>query len=362
MIRSKSRTRRRGWPATAATLALLALGPVACTAADTGKKKPSPPLVAAAPAQPHVFTDRIEAVGTARANEQVTIAAAVTERVERLLFDDGMFVKRGQLLAALTHGQEQAALEGAAASQRLADAQLRRISELRNQGFATQALYDQQVATSEQALANADRAKADISDRMIRAPFAGYASLRTLSEGSIVNAGTPLVTISDVSRIKLDFTVPETRLADLRVGQEIEAIAAAFPEEPFVGRISSIDPVIDPSSRAVLVRAILPNPGARIKPGMLMNVRVQLARRIVPAVPELAVLAEGDKRYVFVVGSGGKAKRVDVTTGLRDNGMLEVQGIPPGAAVIGEGVVKVSDGARVRMAEGEGKPPGKGKS
>lgn len=347
----------------AAMLALLALGLSACVSKDkSGKQKPTPPLVAAAAPESHVFMDRIEAVGTARANEQVTISAAVTERVERLLFDDGMLVRRGQLLASLTHGQEQAALEGAAASQRLAEAQLRRISELRNQGFATQSLYDQQVAAAESALASAERAKADISDRMIRAPFTGYASLRTISEGAIVNAGTPLVTVSDVSRIKLDFTVPETRLADLKVGQPIEAIAAAFPGEPFIGKITSIDPVIDPSSRAVLVRAILPNPDARIKPGMLMNVRVELARRSMPAVPELAVLAEGDKRYVFVVEPGGKAKRIDVTTGLRDKGLIEVEGIPAGAKVIGDGVVKVSDGSKVRLADGNGKPPGKDRS
>lgn len=335
--------------------ALLALCLSACAGGDE-QKKPAPPLVGAAPPVQHVFVDRIEAVGTARANEQVTISSSVTERVERLYFDDGMIVRRGQLLAVLTHGQETAALDGALATERQARSQLARIQDLNARGFATHALYEQQLATAEGARAAAAEARADIGDRMIRAPFSGYASLRTLSEGMVVNAGTPLVTISDLSRIKLDFTVPETRLSALRVGQRIEATAPAFPGRPFEGRISSIDPVIDPSSRAVLVRAILPNSGAAIKPGMLMNVHVEVARRTAIGVPELAVLAEGEQRYVFVVTPDGKAKRVPVRTGLRDRGLMEVEGIPGGSRVVHDGVVKVSDGGKVRLAESDGKP------
>lgn len=94
-----------------------------------------------------------------------------------------------------------------------------------------------------------------------------------ISAGAVVQAGTPLVTVSDISRIKLDFTVPETKLASLAIGQELEASAAAFPGETFRGRVTTVDPVIGPTSRAVMVRAILPNPGARLKPGMLLSVR-----------------------------------------------------------------------------------------
>jgi len=335
--------------------ALFALCLSACAGGEE-KKKPAPPLVGAAAPVQHVFADRIEAVGTARANEQVTISSSVTERVERLLFDDGMIVRRGQLLAVLTQGQEQAALEGAMAAERQAQSQLARIQDLNARGFATHALYEQQLAAAAGARAAAAEARANIGDRMIRAPFSGYASLRTLSEGMVVNAGTPLVTISDLSRIKLDFTVPETRMSALRVGQRIEATAPAFPGRAFEGRISSIDPVIDPSSRAVLVRAILPNGGALIKPGMLMNVRVEVTRRTAAGVPELAVLAEGEQRYVFVAMPDSTAKRVAVRTGLRDNGLIEVEGIPSGFRVVNDGVVKVSDGGRIRLADANEKP------
>lgn len=334
----------------AATAAAVLLGLSGCAKTEQPQGRRPPPLVAASAPRQHVFTDRIDAVGTARANEQVTIAAAVTERIERVMFDDGMYVGRGQVLAVLTQAQEQAALRGAQASELQARTQLDRIKSLYDKGFATRALYDQQIAAAAEARAAAAEASAAIGDRVIRAPFSGHASLRTISAGAIVTSGTPLVTISDLSRIKLDFTIPETQLGLIRIGQTVEAVAAAYPDQPFVGRISSIDPVIDPNTRAVLVRAELPNPGARIKPGMLMNVHVSTAERTGLAVPELAVLGEGDKRYVYVLDKDNKATRVAVKTGLRDKGVIEVQGLPANARVVTEGVVKVTDGMTVRLA------------
>ena len=349
------------WSATGLALAVL-LG--ACSQGDQARKRP-PPLVGAAPAVRHLFVDAIEAVGTARANEQVTLASAVTERVERVLFDDGMAVGRGQLLAVLSQAQETAALGGARAAEAQAAAQFDRIKSLYDRGFATRAQLDLQLASAARARADAAEATAAIGDRMIHAPFAGLVGLRTISPGAIVQPGMPLVTISDVSRIKLDFTVPETQLGSLRASLPVEASAAAYGDEVFRGTIESIDPAIDPSSRAVLVRAVLPNPGARLKPGMLLSVRVRVAERMGEAVPEFAVAGRGEERFVYVVGPESKARKVPVTTGLGDAGLIEVSGLPPGARVIGEGVIKVADGMKVRLAgKGGGKrgkrggPPG----
>lgn len=329
----------------------------ACTRhGGDGAKKRQPPLVDAVPATAHVFREEIETIGTARANEQVTIAANVTERVERLLFDDGMIVRRGQLLAVLSHSEEQASLAGAVASEDQARAQLRRVERLSELGFVTRSLLDQQTAIVGKARAEATSIRARIDDRMIRAPFSGSVSLRTISEGSIVTSGTPIVTVSDLSRIKLDFTVPETQLKALRAGQAIRAVAAAFPDAPLIGTISVIDPVIDLQSRAAMVRAILPNPGGRIKPGMLLTVQIETGRRMALAVPEIAIMSEGANRYVFVVGPNQKAKRMAVRTGLRDNGLVEVGGLTGTARVISEGVVKVTDGMKVGLASGKRRP------
>ncbi len=162
------------------------------------------------------FVETVDAVGTAGANEQVTLSAPVTERIVRLNFDDGDYVTRGQTIAVLAQGQEHAQLAEAQARERGAQQQLDRISELKQRGFATISNLDEQVATAAQARAQAAQARASIGDRVITAPFSGWASLRNISTGAVVNQGSAIVTISDVSSIKLDFTVPETLLSTIR--------------------------------------------------------------------------------------------------------------------------------------------------
>ncbi|MCI4590110.1 efflux RND transporter periplasmic adaptor subunit [Sphingobium sp. BYY-5] len=332
-----------------------------CLAGCNGEKQQKPravPLVEASPIAPASFTDNVEAVGTALANEQVVLSAPVTERITALNFADGGFVAKGQVIATLAIGQEKAELASAEATALQAGQQLQRIQALKARGFATGATLEQQTALASAARANADLARASIGDRIIRAPFAGWVSLRTVSPGAIVTAGTPIATVSDISRIKLDFTVPETRLSMLREGMPIKAVSAAWPDRPFNGVIATIDPVIDPATRAVRVRAILPNPDKALKPGMLLTVSVLARQRQSLAVPELAVIGDGDERFVFVI-EDRIAKRVKVNTGIRQNGLVEItSGITPGQTVVTEGVVKLTDGVTVRLAGDKSKAAG----
>lgn len=332
-------------------LSALALTTAACGNSDAQTKGGrEAPLVTAAAVQPTRFVERIDAVGTAMANEQVTLTAPVTERIVRLNFSDGQYVTRGQTIATLATGQESAQLAEASAVQREAGQQLNRLQQLRSRGFATVSSVDQQTALVGAARAQASEARASISDRIIRAPFAGYASLRNISAGAVVTAGTEIATISDISRIKLDFTVPETLLSAIAPGQPIDARSAAYPEQPFRGTIATIDPVLNPETRAVTVRAILPNGDRKLKPGMLLTVAIESAARTSSAVPELAIIGEGADSFVFALDNG-TAKRMQVKTGLRQNGMVEiVDGLAPGTRVVTEGVVKLTDGQRVRTA------------
>ncbi|MBX3595758.1 efflux RND transporter periplasmic adaptor subunit [Sphingomonas sp.] len=314
------------------------------------KKERDAPLVTLAPVQSARFVERIDAVGTARANEQVTLSAPVTERIVRLNFDDGAFVRRGQVIAVLAQGQETAQLAEAKARAQEARQQLDRLEALKERGFATRSAVDAQQALASQAGAQAAAARASIGDRVVTAPFGGWVSLRDISAGAVVGAGTAIATISDVSRIKLDFTVPETLLAQVRPGQAIVATAAAYPDQPFRGTVATVDPVLNPATRAATVRAILPNGDRKLKPGMLLTVAVESSARTAMAVPELSVAGDGDDSFVFVV-EGGKAKRVQVRTGLHQNGLIEIlAGLKPGQRVVTEGIVKIAPGQAVRTA------------
>lgn len=323
----------------------------ACGNSESKGGERAAPLVKVEPAAMMRFVDAIDAVGTAMANEQVTLAAPVTQRIVSLNFDDGDYVRAGQTLAVLAAGEERAQLAEAQARAREAGQQLERIETLRERGFATKTQLDQQVAASDQARAQAAQARATIGDHVVTAPFGGWVSLRTISPGAVVQAGTEIATISDISRIKLDFSVPETLLSAISPGMGIEGRSAAFPDQPFRGTIDSIDPVIDPTTRAVKVRAILPNGDRKLRPGMLLTVRIESAPRMALSVPELAVVGEGETRYVYALDEGERAKRTTVRTGARLNGRVEViEGLRPGQQVITDGVVKVADGMKVRLA------------
>jgi membrane fusion protein, multidrug efflux system len=343
---------------------LLSLALTSCgsSGAEKGRDRP-PPLVKAEPATTMRFADRMEAIGTAHANEQVTVSAPVTERIVRLNFDDGSFVRAGQVVAVLQQAQQSAQLSEAQARAREAQQQLARVQQLKQRGFATQSALDTQVAAAAAARAQAQQVTAQIGERVVRAPFSGWVSLRNISVGAIASQGTEIATISDVSTIKLDFAVPETMLRAIRPGLPIEARSAAYPDRPFRGTIHTIDPVVDPNTRSVTVRARLPNPDRLLRPGMLMTVNIENAPRLSLSVPELAVVGEGESRFVFVVDEQGRAQRVPVRTGVRAAGRVEIlEGLRPGQRVITEGVVKVADGMPVRVAGARNAQPERSKA
>lgn len=335
------------------SLVLLALA--ACGEGDAAKGPGGPggpaPAVVVATVQPRAFADRIEAVGTAYARESTTIASTVTERIVRLNFTDGQYVRRGDVIAELSRSQESAGLNEAQARLTEAQQQLARLRQLQERGFATNARVDEQVGMVNAARAQAGSAQAQIGDRIIRAPFSGVVGLRRISPGATVTAGTEIATISDLSQIKLDFSLPETYLSAMRTGQAIEAQAAAYPGEIFRGSVESIEATVDPITRSVTVRAMLPNPDTRLKPGMLLSVSVLANPRTVLAVPELALVAERDRSFVYKIDSESTALKTPVEVGIRQEGMVEVRrGLAAGDRIVSEGTIKVRDGGKIRAA------------
>ncbi len=332
-------------------LSVLTLLLSACSGGEEKRDRPTP-LVTTAAVAPHQFADRYVAVGNANANEQVSVRAPVTERITRLGFTDGAFVQRGQMLAVLAQGQETASLASAQAQVVDAEKQLARVAELHRRGFATNASLDSQTAVTASARAAANEAGASVGDRVVRAPFSGQVSLRRISIGAVVSAGDEIATVSDVSSIKLDFTIPETMLANVSRGQTITAKAAAYPDAVFSGRVEAIDAVVNVQTRTATLRAIVPNRGGMLKPGMLMTVTIESNARTALAVPELALVREGDTSFVYTIDAQKKAKRTPVITGARDGNLVEIlEGLNAGDKIVNEGVVKLSDGAQVRIKQ-----------
>lgn len=311
------------------------------------------PTVVAVAAGVHTFTDGLQAIGTAQARESIVLTPKVADTIRRIRFESGDRVRSGQVLVEMSSVEQAADLAEVRAANEAAQEDLRRTQELFNRGFASQARLDTVQAAADAAAARLNAGGSRIADRTIRAPFAGVVGLRTASPGQYVRPGDQIGTLDDVSEIKLDFTVTETQIARVTSGVELVARTSAYPDRTFTGVIANVDSRVDPATRTVRVRAILPNQDGTLRPGMLMSVDVRSNPRQALAIPEIAILDQIDGSYVYRVVSreGGQAvELVRVQTGQRSGGMAEVlSGLEAGDQVITEGVQSVRPGQPVQL-------------
>lgn len=376
---SATRTRHLVWIAAGAALVLVAASVWWAedpTAPGEARRSTATP-VEVATVRERRFVDTLRALGTIRANESVEIASPVSDTISEIRIESGQRVAAGEVLFVLSGQEESAALAEAEASLRDAERESGRLDRLAGDGAVSRADRDVARAERDRSRAQLDAARARLADREVRAPFGGVVGLRSVSPGAFVAAGTRLVTLDDLDTVQLEFPVPERYLSTLEVGQTLIARAAAWPDETFRGDVESIDTRVDADTRTVAIRARLSNPDGRLRPGMLLTVRLERAARAAPAVPEIAVLRRRDTAYLFVVaeGRGGEttaagsagpssvATRRALVLGGRDGAWLEVvDGLEVGERIVVEGVHRVRDGAALRVVgetlrDDEGGPP-----
>ena len=298
------------------------------------------------------FADRIEALGTTRANETVRLSTTVTGKIREINFDDGQEVAAGDVLVVFDTAEEEAQLKAAQAV--LAERRLAfdRSRQLEREQYATTAQLEERRAAMQEAEAQIEAIKARIADRTIRAPFSGLVGLRNISVGALVAPGDLITTLDDLSVIKLDFTVAATYLPALRPGLPIVAKASAFENEPFSGELKSVGTQVDPVSRAVMARALVPNPDGILRPGLLMTVELFKNPRQALVVPEGALIPRGRSNTVLVVdeAAGGKAVQREVVIGARRPGEVEIlSGLSEGETVITHGTMSVRPGQAVTV-------------
>lgn len=299
------------------------------------------------------FADIVEALGTARSKESVTVSARVSDTISVINFESGQLVEAGDILIELTDTEEAAGLREARTTLREANRDLTRVNDLIARGVVPQQRQDEARAAVDRAQARVASIEAQLADRIVRAPFSGVVGLREVSPGELIRPGDPITTLDDISAIRLDFTVPERFLATIRPGMVIEATTNAYPDQVFVGTIAQIDSRVDPIARAVIVRAEIDNPDGRILPGQLMVVEVRRDIRNSPAVPGSAVTRYLEDSFVYVIEeTNGTAivRRRDVQLGLRSGDVVEITaGLEAGEILVAEGVHRVRDGMPVEI-------------
>ena len=292
--------------------------------------------------------DDVGAIGSLRSNESVVVRPEVSGRISAIDFTEGAQVRKGAPLILLDSSTQAAEVQQARANLALAQANFKRTQDLEKSKFVSANAGDQALNGLKVAEASVALAEARFAKMQIHAPFNATIGLRQVSVGDYVKEGQDLVTLEDMSTLKLDFRLPEAYFAKLKLGQEVEVKTEAFPNQPFKARLMAIDPLVDQAGRALLLRARLDNPQGKLRPGMFANVRLIFAERArAMIIPEEALVPVGTDQFVYKVVEG-KVQRVQIKIGLRRNARVEViEGLKPDDEVVTAGHLKIRDGAQV---------------
>jgi membrane fusion protein (multidrug efflux system) len=299
----------------------------------------------------------------------VVLTANAADRVTGVYFEDGQRVAKGKTLVTLVNEEEVAQLASSQATFDNAQLVYERNQRLATNDAIAQLELERSKSTAEAAQANVAAIQARLRDRVIVAPFSGVLGFRQVSTGAYVSPGQPVATLIDDSQMRLEFGVPSTAASSLRVGLPVEATTKDIPGRNFTGTLTSIDNAIDPVTLSVKVRATLPNRDGTLKAGMSMNATLTSTPRTSLSVPEIAIIAEGSKTYVYVVDQSKQPATVaktEVMLGNRERGFVEViSGLQSGDLIATDGVLKLRPNAPVRMttniagggsSEGGGEP------
>ena len=297
----------------------------------------------------------VEALGTAVSNESINISAQRSQTVTKVLFDDGDLVKANQPLLELNNRAEIARLNELNINVTEAKRQLERIKGLAKQSAASEQLLDEQESRVKGLIAQREVAKANLQELVVSAPFSGRLGIRQVSVGSLVRPGDSITTLDDLSTMKVDFSIAENHFSSLKNGQNIAATSVAYPGEVFTGKITNIDSRIDPRTRSIQIRAVIPNPDLKLRPGMLLQINLEKKVLNALVVPESAVVPEGNEQFVFVVNADNKAIKTFVVLGQRKPGWVQIlSGLEAEQSVITQGTLRVRDGSSVRVLNKQG--------
>jgi len=341
-----------------AALATVKFHQIKVAIAQASSFQPPPEAVTTVVAKRQAWPDTLEAIGSVAAVQGVTVAADQPGLVDRIAIDSGRTVRAGEVLVELDTRQEKAQLAAAVAQLELSRLNLERARGLADEGIVSRADYDRASAEHKQAEARVGEIRAAIERKTIRAPFAGMLGIRQVNLGQYLAGGDPVVPLQSLDPIFVNFTVPQQEVARLRVGGDVRAFVEGTTE-PFTGRITAVNSVVDEATRNVQVQATFANAQGRLRPGMFVQAKVLMGgHREVVTLPASAInyAPYGDSVFIVeqVKGPKGEAYRgarqqvVKLGGGLGDQ-VAVLSGVDAGAEVVSSGVFKLRNGAAVRV-------------
>ncbi|PMN72774.1 efflux RND transporter periplasmic adaptor subunit [Enterovibrio norvegicus] len=304
----------------------------------------------------------IEAIGFIEPNQGVTLTTQVNGVIDHINFVSGQSVKQGDVLLALDSKVEAANLKSTQARLPAAKAKYKRYQGLFRKGSISKEALDEAEANYRSLQADVESLNASIERRTIDAPFDGVVGLRNVFLGEYLQPGTEIVRLEDTSIMRLRFTVPQTDIAKIKLDQKINIAVDAYPETPFTGKISAIEPAVNFQSGLIQVQADIPNNHGQLRSGMFARANI-----ILPTVEDQIVVDQtainftlyGENVYVLrEEDSETRAYQQVVKVGERKGHIAHVlNGLKAGDKVVTSGQVRLSNGAKVRVVENDALTP-----
>lgn len=297
------------------------------------------------------LSNSVFTTGTVLANEEVELRSEVSGKIVRILFKEGSFVSKGDLLIKINDADLQAQLRRAESKVKLSQEKEARQRQLRDGNLISQEEYDNTVGELNVNLADFDLIKAQIDKTEIRAPFSGIVGLRSVSEGSYVTTSTVMARLQNFNSIKVDFSIPERYSASVKTGDELEFKISGSSNQ-FKAKVYAIEPKIDPGTRTLQIRAICSSSYKELIPGAFANVELSLKQTsdaiLIPTVsivPEL----KGQKVYLY---KNGVVVPQNVELGTREETRVQIiSGLSLGDTVITSGILQIRPNSKVKISE-----------
>ena len=319
-----------------------------------------PVTVSTAKAEKQTWQPQLNAVGTVRAEQGVEVTTEIAGLVRDVYFSSGEDVHEGQILVHLNADADKALLNSLKA-----EAELARTTFVRDQRqFAVKAISRATLDVSEADLkskqAQVNQQAAIVDKKTIRAPFDGRLGISTVTAGQYLNPGDQIVTLQAIDPVYVDFLVPQQNIARIALGQAVTVTTDTYPDRKFDGKITAINPKVDPQTRNLEIEATVPNPRHELLPGMFTAVQVQSGQaehRI--TLPKTAVAYNPYGETVFIVEKKAKgpkeepeltAKQTFVTVGeTRGDQVSILEGVKAGDTVVTSGQLKLKNGSPVTI-------------
>ncbi len=317
-----------------------------------------PQPVTAAEARETDWQPRVSAVGSVMAFQGTVVSTEADGVVRQIKFEAGSLVKAGEELVQLDIEVEEAQLRAAEAAAEWARVSFKRDQDLVASRSVSQSDLDSAESSLKQANAQVDNLRAVIAKKIVRAPFSGKLGIRRVNLGQYLDKGSPVVSLQSLDPVYVEFSLPQQRLGDLAEGLGVVVSSDAYPGQRFEGKVTAVDPDIDPSTRNVRVQATLANADHRLRPGMFVSIDLILARfEKVLVIPTAAVLHAPFGDSVFVIedgpaGPGGVrtlvAQQRLARLGPRHGDfVVATEGVKAGEKVVSTGAFKLRPGMPV---------------